>query len=102
MEQITPVDALKLAVGLAGGQSSLAEKLPVDADGKPVSSARVWNWVNRAQQAPAEACPDIEAITGVTCEQLRPDVNWSVLRKPSRKARITPAAAVHQSSTGTR
>ncbi len=34
-------------------------------------------------QVPAERCPDIEALTNgkVTCEQLRPDVNWSVLRK---------------------
>lgn len=36
-------------------------------------------------QVPAERCPDIEALTNgeVTCEQLRPDVNWSVLRKPT-------------------
>ena len=34
----------------------------------------------RLTQVPAEKCPDIEALTGVKCEELRPDVNWSVLR----------------------
>ncbi|TYG33332.1 helix-turn-helix domain-containing protein [Lonepinella koalarum] len=33
-------------------------------------------------QVPAERCPDIEKLTDgqVTCEELRPDINWSVLR----------------------
>ena len=36
---------------------------------------------------PAERCPDIEFLTGgkVRCEELRPDVNWSVLRKKTVK-----------------
>jgi transcriptional repressor of cell division inhibition gene dicB len=31
---------------------------------------------------PADRCPDIELLTNgaVKCEDLRPDVNWSVLR----------------------
>jgi len=31
---------------------------------------------------PAERCPDIELLTNgqVRCEELRPDVNWSILR----------------------
>jgi transcriptional repressor of cell division inhibition gene dicB len=31
---------------------------------------------------PADRCPDIEFLTNglVTCEELRPDVNWSVIR----------------------
>lgn len=35
---------------------------------------------------PAERCPDIEKLTKgkVTCEELRPDVNWSVLRNSGK------------------
>lgn len=29
---------------------------------------------------PAELCPVIERATGVRCEELRPDVEWGVLR----------------------
>jgi DNA-binding transcriptional regulator YdaS (Cro superfamily) len=32
------------------------------------------------QRVPAEMCPAIERITGVKCEALRPDVEWTVLR----------------------
>ena len=52
------------------------------------------SWFNRyeasgkKERVPAEACPDIEALTGIACELLRPDVNWSVLRaRKSRGAR---------------
>lgn len=88
MNETTPVDALKRAVDLAGGQSSLASKLPTNSDGNPVSQARVWSWINRDKKAPSELCPDIEAITGVRCEELRPDVNWAVLRKQPRKTKV--------------
>lgn len=39
-------------------------------------------WALKRRQVPAERCPDIEQATNgqVTCEELRPDVNWSVLR----------------------
>lgn len=100
MEQTTPVDALKRAINLAGGQRSLAKKLPATGAGDRVSAARVWNWVNRDMKAPSVVCPDIEALTGVKCEDLRPDVNWAVLRKQRRKVRIT-APTSHQSDTGT-
>jgi len=79
MSNTTPVDALIEAVKLAGGQSALAEKLSALAP-SPVSQARVWNWVNRDQRAPAEMCPFIERLTGVQCERLHPDVDWAYLR----------------------
>jgi DNA-binding transcriptional regulator YdaS (Cro superfamily) len=46
-----------------------------------VSVQRLLNWIDRG--VPAERCPDIEdAVDGqVMCEDLRPDVNWSVLRR---------------------
>ncbi|WP_305072113.1 transcriptional regulator [Paracandidimonas lactea] len=39
-------------------------------------------WANRKRQVPAERCPDIERATAgaVRCEDLRPDIDWSVLR----------------------
>ena len=87
MQNETPVDALSEAVKIAAGQSALADKLSALAP-SPVSQARVWNWVNRDQRAPAEMCPLIERLTGVACERLRPDVDWGYLRSES-----TPATA---------
>ena len=43
-----------------------------------VSQQSLTNWKQRG--IPAEYCPRIEALTGVRCEDLRPDVQWSVLR----------------------
>lgn len=44
-------------------------------------------WSLGRRQIPAERCPDIERATGgaVTCEELRPDVDWSVLRNSQRE-----------------
>lgn len=36
----------------------------------------VSNWKARGQ-VPAEQCPAIEAATGVLCEELRPDLDWT-------------------------
>lgn len=43
-------------------------------------------WVSGQRQVPAERCPEIERITNgqVTCEELRPDVNWAVLRNSGK------------------
>ena len=43
-------------------------------------------WVAGVRQVPAERCPLIEAFTQgkVTCEELRPDVNWAVLRNSGK------------------
>jgi DNA-binding transcriptional regulator YdaS (Cro superfamily) len=46
----------------------------------------VWAWFNSDRRFPAEHCPAIERATRdagqpVLCEELRPDVNWSVLRE---------------------
>ena len=40
-------------------------------------------WANGKRQVPAERCPAIEEATNglVTCEELRPDINWSILRR---------------------
>lgn len=70
-----PMRPIERAISAAGGVSKLATSLGV----KP---QHVCNWVVR--QVPAERCPDIERATAgaVRCEELRPDVDWSVLRQP--------------------
>ena len=81
MHEITP---LEQAIKIAGGMTKMAGSLSLS------SHAVVYQW--KKKQVPAEKCPDIEALTGITCEQLRPDVNWAVLRKV-RKARKDSAVA---------
>jgi DNA-binding transcriptional regulator YdaS (Cro superfamily) len=57
-------------------QSSLSAKLGMK------NSVLVNQWVNGVRQVPAERCPAIERATDgvVRCEDLRPDVDWGVLR----------------------
>ena len=58
-------------------QSEIARQLGV----KP---QEVQQWFKR--KTPISRCPEIERITDgkVTCEELRPDVNWKVLRNSSK------------------
>lgn len=44
----------------------------------------VYHWAT--SRVPAEHCPNVEQLTGVRCEELRPDVNWGVLRKAPEAA----------------
>ena len=61
-----PIDR---AVDILGSQMALARAIGV-------SQARVWNWLNRGDNVPAEVCRDIERATDgrVTVHELRPDV----------------------------
>lgn len=74
---ITP---LERAVAIAGSQSALASALSNPS--RKVTQAHIWNWLNRNKGIPAEICPSIERVTAgqVTCEQLAPNVEWSILR----------------------
>jgi DNA-binding transcriptional regulator YdaS (Cro superfamily) len=60
-----------------------------------VSPVVVSLWNTGARQVPAERCPDIEAATGglVRCEDLRPDVQWSVLRGSEVQAPVNTVQA---------
>lgn len=46
-----------------------------------ISPTLITQWAS-IRQVPAERCPAIERATGgqVSCEDLRPDVDWAVLR----------------------
>lgn len=58
-------------------QSEIARQLGI----KPQA---VQQWFKT--KVPAERCPDIERISNgyVTCEELRPDVDWAVLRNSGK------------------
>ena len=67
--------AIERACGALGGQAALASHLGI-------SPAAVNQWCTGERRVPAERCPVIERLTGglVRCEELRPDVEWDVLR----------------------
>lgn len=71
---IIGMDALNKAIAIFGSQSELSRAIGTDQQ-------TVYNWLKR-QNVPAERCPAIERATGgvVRCEDLRPDVDWAVLR----------------------
>lgn len=73
-----PRQALRRACDIVGSQLELARALDV------VPSA-VCQWVLGYRGIPADRCPQIERLTrgAVRCEDLRPDVEWSVLRGQS-------------------
>lgn len=66
---------VSLAAVVVGGKAALARALGV----KPPT---IHQWITGERQVPAERCPTIEKLTAgrVTCEQLRPDVDWGYLR----------------------
>lgn len=69
--------AVKKACEVAGGVAALARTLGV-------SPPTVSQWISGVRRVPVARCPQIERATGgaVRCEDLRPDVDWSVLRAP--------------------
>lgn len=66
------MDALTKAIATQGTVQAFARAL-----GLAQSTPCMWKMRGKI---PAEHCPDIEAATGVPCEELRPDVAWHVLR----------------------
>lgn len=75
-----PKVALYRAARVLGGQAGVAKVLGYK-DRRNVSP-----WFSTDRKFPAEFCPLIEAATRelgdpVTCEELRPDVQWAVLRE---------------------
>lgn len=73
---------LERAIVLGGGITALTRALGLS------SHAVVHSW--RLNRVPADHCPLIEAVTGVRCEELRPDVRWDVLRNSADTATSVP------------
>ncbi len=71
----------------SNSQAGLARKLGVTA-------GAVNQWANGTSAVAAERCPQIEQATAgqVRCEDLRPDVQWHVLRNTPPAASTAPAA----------
>lgn len=78
MDQVIPPQkrALLRAAELLGGQGAVAATLGMKR------RQNVWPWFATDRPFPAEHCPAIERATGgaVRCEDLRPDIEWGVLR----------------------
>lgn len=72
---MTPDEALDKAAATVGSMQALAE-------GLGVTKGAVGQWKLPGRRVPAEHCPTIERMTNsaVLCEQLRPDVDWAVVR----------------------
>lgn len=70
------MDAINKAIAIVGSQAGLASHLDV-------TKSAVNQCANGVRPIPAEWCPKIERATKgeVRCEELRPDVDWAVLRK---------------------
>ncbi len=83
MEQKTSAkQALRRAAEIVGGQAAVASILGYS------DRRAVHPWFATDRDFPAEHCPTLEQATRergqpVLCEELRPDVNWAVLRKPA-------------------
>lgn len=85
--------ALSRAAKVLGGQAALASALGF-SDRRNVSP-----YFTTARRLPAEHCPTIERATRaagevVSCEELRPDVAWDVLRmQVNPQRRVTDEVA---------
>jgi DNA-binding transcriptional regulator YdaS (Cro superfamily) len=66
-EDLTPYEALVLCRHRAGSDSQMARDLEV-------SQPKVWRWINQSKLLPAEYALRAEALYGVSCHHLRPDI----------------------------
>lgn len=71
---IIPKEKAKEIIAAAGGIQAVRLKFSI-------SRNSVHEWIAKGS-IPAERCPDLEAMTErkFLCEDMRPDVNWAVLR----------------------
>lgn len=82
--------ALQKAIGLVSGQTAMA-RLLASHTGRPVSQARVWNWLHRDGIVPAEMVIPIESVVGgaVSRHELRPDIYPADSHKAPHQSRKT-------------
>ncbi len=76
--------ALQHAIDKAGGKTALGRAIAQRmALRKPVSRVAIYEW---GERVPAKYCLAIEAVTGVTRYELRPDIFGTAPENPSRAA----------------
>jgi DNA-binding transcriptional regulator YdaS (Cro superfamily) len=67
-----------------------------------VSQGMIYQWLKGIRPVSLERCPSIEKATDgkVTCEELRPDVDWAFLRGTSKRVKpnATPRERRRQSA----
>jgi DNA-binding transcriptional regulator YdaS (Cro superfamily) len=82
------MEAIDRAAEVLGSQTALADLCGV-------SKGAVSQWKDAGRRVPAEYCPLIERATSgkVTCEDLRPDIEWGVLRPQAAPTSDDTAAA---------
>lgn len=68
--------AIKKSCEMLGGRARLANRLGV-------TRQAVSQWCRGVDPVPLRRCIEIEGLTKgrVTCEELRPDIDWHVLRR---------------------
>ena len=98
MEAMNQVkQALETAIGMAGGLSAFAEAVKAPSP----NAVKAWK---QSGSIPASYCPAIERETNhvIRCEQLRPDVDWAVLRgtNPVVGQQIPAVAAIKTEAGG--
>lgn len=69
------MNAFEEAVMKFGGLSAMARHFNLTP----------WAVSKWKMRVPAERCPELEKLTGIRCERLRPDIDWAVLRRPELK-----------------
>lgn len=74
------MNSIRKAIDLCGGPAKVAALLEV-------TTQAVCFWRDGKRGLPAEHCPTIERATGgqVSCEDLRPDVDWGYLRNTAKR-----------------
>lgn len=76
--------AIEEAIAQCGTKTALLQKL--NERGWDIKSHNVISqWVENG--VPAKYCPDIEALTGITCERLCPSVKWGLVRDRRKAGR---------------
>lgn len=79
----TPGEALAAVITIAFGGVAARMATHFRVSNQTVSFWRAGKRDDRTVHFPAEFCPECERLTkgSVTCEELRPDVAWKVVRK---------------------
>lgn len=79
MNTYPKVPAVLRACTLVDGAGNLAALVGV-------TQPAVYQWLHGLRRVPAARCPAVERATkgAVRCEELRPDVDWAILRVPAQ------------------
>lgn len=85
------LDALMKAIDELGSQAALSRLLSV-------AQPSVWGWVHRMKRLPAERVLQVEAATGVSRHDLRPDIY--PIETPAAATGGAPAAAMQTPAVG--